>query len=42
VGANVDVADSEGITPLMWASKRDHADVCILLIKSGANLRRRS
>ena len=26
----------------MWAAKRDHADVCITLIRSDANFKRRS
>jgi hypothetical protein len=26
----------------MWAAKRDHAEICIVLIKSGADFRRKS
>jgi ankyrin repeat protein len=42
LGANVNNIDSEGITPLMWAAKRDHAEISIILVKSNADFRRRS
>jgi ankyrin repeat protein len=31
-----------GITALMWAAKFDHADICLVLIRSNSNLRSRS
>jgi hypothetical protein len=42
MGADLDLGDEKGVTPLMWAAKRDHAEVCIVLIKSGTNYRKRS
>lgn len=32
LGADINNADSSGITPLMWAAKRDHSDICAILI----------
>ena len=37
-GADVDVADSSGITPVQWAVENGHADVVESLIDAGARL----
>ena len=42
VGCSVDKPDNDSQTPLMWAAKRDHADICCLLIRFNANLIKRS
>ena len=42
LGANVHLGDSLGITPLMWAAKGNHPDLCIVLIRSNADFRKRS
>lgn len=42
LGADINNADSQGITPLMWAAKRDHPDICAILIQRKADFLRRS
>lgn len=37
-GANPDIADEHGITPVIWAALNDQVDALDLLIKKGANL----
>jgi hypothetical protein len=40
-GADTNVADDHGMTPLMWAASQDFAEVTELLIYSGADVSRR-
>lgn len=37
-GANVDVQDKSGWTPLMFASMNGHAGIALLLVQNGASL----
>lgn len=41
-GANVDASDKDGITPLMWAAKRDHANICCTLLRFHSDVSKRS
>mmetsp|Transcript_21734 Transcript_21734/g.64895 ORF Transcript_21734/g.64895 Transcript_21734/m.64895 type:complete len:570 (+) Transcript_21734:205-1914(+) len=38
-GANIGARDIEGMTPLHWAVYHDSAEICILLLKAGADPR---
>lgn len=38
-GANLDVQDIHGYTPLMMAAEQGHLDVCSILLKNGADTR---
>lgn len=40
--ANVDGVDKESLTPLMWAAKRDHSSICVVLLRFNANPNLRS
>lgn len=42
IGADLDRGDHKGVSPLMWAAKRDHVEVCIVLVKAGCNVPKRS
>lgn len=42
VGADVNCNDKDGLTPLMWAAKRDHCDICVVLMRFNAKHNRRS
>ena len=37
-GANVNAKDKYGVTALMWAAKKGHAEIANVLIKAGADL----
>ncbi|CAD8167020.1 unnamed protein product [Paramecium octaurelia] len=41
-GANPDASDKDGLTPLMWAAKRDHANICCTLLRFHADISKRS
>jgi ankyrin repeat protein len=38
MGAQIDNGGSEGITPLMWAAKRDNAFMVSILLENGADV----
>lgn len=40
--ADIDVGDAKGITALMWAAKRDHPEICTVLLKCTENPAKRS
>ena len=37
-GADVDVKNKYGLTPLMWAANNGHSDIASLLLQHGANI----
>src|SRR5437868_6887581 len=41
-GANIEVRDWKGFTPILWAAVRDHADLVDFLATHGANVNVRS
>ncbi len=41
-GADVEVKDEKGWTPLMWACAKGHADVARLMIENGADIEAKS
>lgn len=42
MGADVNYSGPTGISPIMWAAKRGHIELILLLIEKGANIKARS